>query len=292
MMPDLDDPRLVRPPGKPVAYQVTAGVAAVREAPLPDGQLGTQALHGEVVDVFREDGEFGLCQLRRDGYTGWVNMDALSAPILPVTHKVSALRTYCFAQPDLKSAPRYLLCLGAQVAATGRRVGDWAECARAGWVHLCHLSPIERFETDPAGIAARYIGTPYLWGARESLGVDCSGLIQQVFEACGVKLPRDADMQAAWAGETVTDWQAPGGLRRGDLVFWEGHVGILEAPGTLIHANGFHLSVAREPLRGAIERIRTVAGEVSVVRRVDLVAARLLVPGWLTAVGAAHYPNQ
>lgn len=279
-MPDLDDPRLLRPPGKPMAYQVTAGVAAVRQTPLPDGQLGTQALHGEVVDVFREEGEFGLCQLPRDRYAGWVNMDALSAPVLPVTHKVSALRTYCFAEPDLKSAPRFMLCLGAKVAATGRTVGGWTECARAGWVNLCHLSPLERFEQDPAGIAARYIGTPYLWGARESLGVDCSGLIQQVFEACGVNLPRDADMQAAWAGKPLVDWQTPGGLRRGDLVFWEGHVGIVEDPGTLIHANAFHLCVAREPLGEAIARLRSVVGDVSGVRRVDITAAGCVVPDW------------
>lgn len=282
-MPFQNDPRLVRPPGQPVAYQVTAGVAAIREAPVPDGRLGTQALHGEIVDVFREEGEFGLCQLRRDRYTGWVNMDALSAPVLPVTHKVSALRTYCFAEPDLKSAPRFMLCLGARVAATGRTVGDWTECARAGWVHLCHLSELDRFETDPAGVAARYIETPYLWGARESLGVDCSGLVQQVFEACGVQLPRDSDMQAAWAGEAVADWQAPGALRRGDLVFWEGHVGILEDAETLIHANAFHLCVAREPLGEAIMRIRTVVGDVTGVRRVDLSAERGRVPAWLKA---------
>ncbi len=277
-MPLLDDPRLARPPGQPVAYQVTAGVAAIREAPVPDGRLGTQALHGEIVEVFREEGEFGLCQLRRDRYTGWVNMDALSAPVLPVTHKVSALRTYCFAEPDLKSAPRFMLCLGARVAATGRTVGDWVECTRAGWVHLCHLSELGRFETDPAGVAARYIETPYLWGARESLGVDCSGLVQQVFEACGVQLPRDSDMQAAWAGEPVS-----GALQRGDLVFWEGHVGILEDAGTLIHANAFHLGVAREPLADAIARIRTFAGEVTCVRRVDIAAAKGIIPDWLKA---------
>jgi NlpC/P60 family/Bacterial dipeptidyl-peptidase Sh3 domain len=277
-MTDVQDPRLARPAGQPVAYQVTAGVAAIREAPEPDARLGTQALHGEIVEVFREEGEFGLCQLKRDRYTGWVNMDALSAPVLPVMHKVSALRTYCFAEPDLKSAPRFMLCLGARVAATGQTVGDWVECARAGWVHLCHLSNLDAFEIDPAGVAARYIETPYLWGARESLGVDCSGLVQQVFEACGVQLPRDSDMQAAWAGEPVS-----GDLRRGDLVFWEGHVGILEDAGTLIHANAFHLGVAREPLADAIARIRTVVGDVTCVRRVDIGAARGIVPDWLKA---------
>lgn len=281
-MPDFNDVRLKRPEGLGICYQVTAGVAAIRETPSPDGRLGTQALHGEIVEVFREEGEFGLCQLRRDRYAGWVNMDALSAPALPVTYKVSALRTYCFSEPDLKSAPRFMLCLGARIVATGRTDGAWVECERAGWVHTRHLAAPEAFEADPAGVAERYLETPYLWGGRESLGLDCSGLVQQAFEACGVMLPRDSDMQAAWAGEPVADWKEPGSLQRGDLVFWEGHAGLLTAPDTLLHANALHLCVAREPLAVAIDRLRSVVGEVTGVRRVALLPGKA--PDWLKAV--------
>ena len=281
-MPDFNDVRLKRPEGVGLCYQVTAGVAAIRETPSPDGRLSTQALHGEIVDVFHEEGEFGLCQLRRDRYAGWVNMDALSAPALPVTCKVSALRTYCFSEPDLKSAPRFMLCLGARIAATGRTDGLWVECERAGWVHTRHLAALQAFETDTAGVAERYLETPYLWGGRESLGLDCSGLIQQAFEACGVMLPRDSDMQAAWAGEPVADWKGPGSLQRGDLVFWEGHAGLLTAPDTLLHANAFHLCAAREPLAVAIDRLRSVVGEVTGVRRVTLLPGEA--PDWLKAV--------
>jgi len=280
MLP-FNDVRLARPSGTSVRYQVTAGVGAVRETPAPDGRLGTQALHGELVDVFREDGEFGLCQLVRDHYVGWVNMDALSAPVLPQTHKVSALRTYCFSEPDIKSAPRFMVCLGARVAATGRTDGLWTECARAGWVHRHHLAPLDAVESDPVSVAERYLETPYLWGGRESLGLDCSGLVQQAFEACGVILPRDSDMQAAWPGEPVANWQAPGALRRGDLVFWEGHVGLMTSPETLLHANAWHVAVEREPLAEAIARIRSVAGEVTGVRRVALAATGT--PDWLKA---------
>lgn len=280
MLP-FNDARLLRPSGTPVRYQVTAGVAAVRETPAPDGRLGTQALHGERVDVFLEEGEFGLCQLARDRYTGWVSMDALSAPALPQTHKISALRTYCFAEPDIKSAPRFMLSLGARVAATGRADGLWTECARAGWVHRHHLAALDVFERDPVSVAERYLETPYLWGGRESLGLDCSGLVQQAFEACGVLLPRDTDMQAAWAGVPVENWQAPAALQRGDLVFWEGHVGLMTSPDTLLHANAWHVAVEREPLAEAIARIRNVAGEVTGVRRVSLASA--LEPGWFRA---------
>lgn len=281
-MPDFNDKRLARPKGAATAFQVTAGVAAVREAPTPDGRLATQALHGEVVDLFREEGEFGLVQCRRDRYVGWVSLDALSAPVLPVTHKVIALRTYCFSEPDLKSAPRFLLSLGARVAATGLTEGVWIEAGRAGWVHRRHLAGLADLEADPVAIAERFIGTPYLWGGRESLGLDCSGLVQQAFEACGVLLPRDSDMQGAWAGEPVPGWQAPGALQRGDLVCWAGHVGLLTAPGTLLHANAYHLQVECEPLEDAIRRIRPAAGEVTGVRRVAL-ARQDALPDWLAA---------
>ncbi len=245
--------------------------------------MATQALHGEAVDVFSEEGEFGLCQLVRDRYTGWVLMEALSAPVLPVTHKVVALRTYCQSEPDLKAAARFMLCLGARLVMTGRRDGNWAECERAGWVHTRHIAPIDQLEDDPVDVAERYLHTPYLWGGRESLGLDCSGLIQQAFEASGVGLPRDSDMQAAWAGDAIENWQAPGALRRGDLVFWVGHSGLMTGPGTLLHANAWHMAVAAEPLTSAIERIAPLYGRPVSARRIDLSRARRETPAWLAA---------
>lgn len=294
-MPDYDDPRLARPSGAPAVFQVCASAVAIREAPRPDAGISTFALHGETLDVFREDGReegiFALVQCRRDRYVGWAERAGLAAPARPATHKVAALRTYAFARPDLKSPPRLLLSLGAQVTATGQRDGPWIACDRAGWVHEHHLAPPDVVADDPAGVAARYLETPYLWGGRDSLGLDCSGLTQQAFEACGVLLPRDSDMQMAWAGRemspivpicpesgVVLTGNDP--LCRGDLVFWEGHVGILTAPCTLLHANAHNMMVAEEPLHEAVERIEKIAGPVLSVRRIDLATARASPPGW------------
>ena len=140
-MPTFYDKRLQRPVGEAFAYQVTAGVAAVRETPAPDGRLATQALHGEIVDVLREQGEFGLVQCRRDRYCGWVTMEALSAPLLQPTHKVSSSKTHCYSEPDLKSAPRFLLSHGARLSVSGRE-GDWLYSDRGGWVHTRHVVPM------------------------------------------------------------------------------------------------------------------------------------------------------
>lgn len=279
-MPDFSDKRIARPQAMGRLCQVIDGVVALREAPHHNARLATQALMGETLFVLGEEAGFHLCQLQRDRYVGWVWLSGISGAVTNPTHKISALSTFLFPAPDLKTPPRATLSLGARLTVTGERDGVWVECQPSGWVHARHLALIDALETDPAGLAERFLDVPYLWGGRTSHGLDCSGLIQQAFEACGVILPRDSDMQAAWAGEPVEDWQAPGALKRGDLVCWDGHVGILTAPDMLLHANAYHLQVEREPLAGAIARIRAVAGEVIGVRRVSLAPGGP--PAWLT----------
>lgn len=278
-MPELNDPRIAPPGDRFVSCQVVSASAAIRKTPDPEGETGTQALHGEVVHIFHREGAFGRAQCRRDRYVGWVEMEAIAIPALPPTHRVGALRTIAFTRPDVKSPPRMRLTLGALLTATGRRQEAWMEFDHAGWIHESHLEALDRFENDPAGMALRYLGAPYLWGGRESDGLDCSGLTQQAFEMCGVLIPRDTDMQAAWAGDPVD----PGALQRGDLVFWEGHVGIMTSPDRLLHANAHHMMVAEEPLEVAAQRLAAVAGPVTGARRVDLGRARGAMEPWQKA---------
>ena len=125
---------------------------------------------------------------------------------------------------------------------------------REGWyVPRGHLGNLDRFETDFVEIAERFVGTPYLWGGRSSFGIDCSGLVQTCLEAGGIRAPRDTDMMEAGIGEPLP-LDAP--LRRGDLIFWKGHVGIMLDAERLIHANGFWMQVSIEPLKLVDQRTR------------------------------------
>ncbi len=279
-MLSFDNARLRRPDGDALAMQVTAGVAALRETPEGDGRMVNVSLHGEILDAFEEQNGFLRVQTRRDRYVGWADAEALSAPVLEATHKVSALRTYCYSAPHLKSAPYFLLSFGAEIVAEGEE-GDWVRCARAGYVHKRQLVPLDEFESDPVLLAERLIGTPYLWGGRESLGLDCSGLTQGAYASAGLILPRDSDMQFAWAGEAIADWRKAGVLRRGDLVFWEGHVGIMADDVHLIHANAWHMAVAKEPLEEAIVRIAKIYAEPIGVKRIDVEKERGRVADWM-----------
>jgi cell wall-associated NlpC family hydrolase len=230
--------------------QVSAPLASLRVAPAPDAEQEDQVLFGETFDVLFETGEFAFGQARRDRYVGYVPLEALSAPVLGPEHRVSAPRTYAFAEPDIKSAIVGLYSLNALVTVQARE-GRFVKGARTGWFVEHHLAPIGAgFETDYVAVAERFLGAPYQWGGRESLGLDCSALVQQALYACGRACPRDTDLQRGFFPEI-----GEADRRRGDLVFWKGHVAILLDADTILHANAHHMAVAIEPLGEAIARI-------------------------------------
>ena len=230
--------------------QASAPIASIRKAPAPDAEQEDQLAFGERFDVLFEVDGFAFGQARRDGYVGYVTSDALSAPVLAPTHRVSAIRTYGFSEPDIKSAIVGLYSLNALVTVEARE-GRFVRGARSGWFIEAHLTPVGRGESDYVAVAQRFLGAPYQWGGRESLGLDCSALIQQSLAACNRACPRDTDLQRGFFPEIQASER-----RRGDLVFWKGHVAILLDPDTILHANAHHMAVAVEPLAEAIARIQ------------------------------------
>ncbi|MGH6866821.1 MAG: C40 family peptidase [Methyloceanibacter sp.] len=245
--------------------QVTAPSLPVRREPRFDAMLDTEALLGETVTVYDEQEGWAWVQLARDGYVGYLPSEGLSLRIVVPTHRISALRTYLFPEPDSKSPPLALLSLNAAVA-VAQEEGRFFRLGDGGYVYAQHASRIGEVARDPVAVAETFAGTPYLWGGRTSIGLDCSGLVQLAAEAAGIAAPRDADMQAAELGRPVP-LRERGKLRRGDLVFWEGHVGIVTSPTRFLHANAYHMAVVAEPFAEARARMRKAGFEVTCVRR-------------------------
>ncbi len=236
-------------------HEVRDETAPLRHEPVPDAALDTEALKGERVTVY-ETNEEGWCwgQLERDGYVGWLPANALMAPGPPPTHWVRVLRTLAFPGPAIKLPPVAAYPLGSRLAVL-RAEGPFA-VTPSGYVPVRHLAPRDAHEADFVAVAERFLGVPYLWGGKTSLGIDCSGLVQVALHACGAVCPRDSDMQERALGEAVATDVA--GVRRGDLVFWKGHVAIVRDPDTVVHAASFHMLVVIEPLADVVAR---VAGE-------------------------------
>jgi len=229
--------------------QVIVPVAPVVAAPDATAEQVDQLLFGEIFEVLERSGDFAWGQARRDGYVGYVRAASMSKDTAGPTHWVSALRTFAHAEPAVRSPAAGPVSLNALVTVTEEKDG-FALARGLGWLPAIHILPIGRTFVEPAAVAERFLGTPYLWGGRSSLGLDCSGLVQQALYACGLGCPRDTGPQQG-LGQPILKKA----LRRGDLVFWRGHVGMMMDAARLAHANGRHMAVAIEPLAEAIRRI-------------------------------------
>ena len=226
---------------------VAAGTPILASAS-PTAETVSELLRGEVfhaLDV-TTDWAWGFCG--HDGYVGYIRRDALDVEEQP-THRVTALTAPLFSAPDIKSPIADYWPLGARF--TGEHCGDFIACGD-GFVHLRHAAPLTESTADWVSLAERHLGKPYVWGGRGHRGIDCSGLVQVALGRAGLSVPRDTDLQSEGIGTPI---ESDAGLKRGDLIFFPGHVGIMTDGATLLHANAHWMTVVKEPLADVVARL-------------------------------------
>ena len=250
-----------------VREEIIVEAAGLRGAPSFSAPLDTQAIRGERVTVYEIEEGWAWGQLERDSYVGYLPAAALAPVRVEPAHRVCVLRTFLYSGPSMKLPVELALPLNAELCVS-ERTGEFARIGEEGFVWAGHLCARDEYETDFVAAAERFAGMPYLWGGKTALGLDCSGLVQTALAAAGVCAPRDTDMQEKALGRALEIKDDLSGLRRGDLVFWNGHVGIMRDARMLLHANGHHMLVASEPLADAVVRISTKSfGAITGVKR-------------------------
>lgn len=250
------------------ATRIAEPVVDLRPRPDDHASLDTQALFGEAATVYERQGDWAWVQLGRDDYVGYVKARALAAPADDRTHRVASLRAPIFSGPNLKTPSFGYLPMNAEVAVT-KREGRFAKIGEGRWLAEQHIADRNECAADWVSVAEAMMGAPYLWGGKTPDGLDCSGLVQTALHAAGQTCPRDTDMQEKSLGVAVDPHAL---LRRGDLIFWKGHVGIMRSATELLHANAFHMMVASEPAAQAIARIEAGGAKVAQIRRLDIVS--------------------
>ncbi len=238
------------------AMQITQPVVDLCEGPA--GARDRQLLLGDGFLVIERRDGWAFGQSDRGGNCGWVPDGAVGVADQP-THWVRGLATHAYAEPRVQAHEVMALSMGARVHVTGMQ-GGWAETG-LGFVPAMQLQGLNDWETDPVAVAERFLGVPYLWGGNSAAGLDCSGLVQAAWLACGRDCPGDSDQQRSLG----RDFR--GRTRRGDLIFWQGHVAIVTGPDRIIHANGHMMDVACEGLGAAIARIAAAGGGEVLARR-------------------------
>ena len=247
-------------------FGISDAIVPLLDAPSSGATLLTQAFKGEGVTIYERTSEgWAWGQLNRDGYVGWLPDSSLARPDAAPTHKVTAIRTFAFPGPSIKLPPLTTLAMDSFLTVT-QEDGAFA-VTREGWyLPRQHLGDIDRFEKDFVEVAERFLGTPYLWGGKSSLGIDCSGLVQIALNTAGTGCPRDSDMQQDGLGRPLDPAESKK-LQRGDLIFWKGHVAIVRDADSIVHANAHHMATTIENTRDAIARIKAAGSEVTSIKR-------------------------
>lgn len=250
-------------------WQCRVGTLPIRGAPDDAAPMTTELLFGERFRVFDQAGDWVWGQCGHDGYVGYAPASGLAPELLAATHRVRALAAFVYPQPMMKHTPLDVLSLGAAVTVTAVD-RSWAALATGGYAHAPALAALGSYRpaTDPAGQAERFLEVPYLWGGRSARGLDCSGLVQVCLAECGHAVPRDTGMQEPVIGQPLPADRWDGCLRRGDIVFFPGHVGFMVDPTRLIHANATAMAVTVDPLDRVVAIVRAGGGTgITSVRR-------------------------
>lgn len=247
--------------------RVTAPVAALRETSDEAARRASELRFGERFEMFDEAG--GRCwgQALRDGYVGWVERGDLDSVVFEPDHIVVSRTTLLLPEPDIKAPHDAILSLGSLVK-VAEPSGDFVRITGGGWLFAKHLAPLPAGPGDYVAVAERLLEAPYVWGGCSAFGLDCSGLVQLALALVGRPCPRDSDMQMAALGRPVAIEAFEADQRRGDLVFFPGHVAIVTAPGRVVHANGFEMRVAIHDLGEVAARSERDSGRgIVAVRR-------------------------
>jgi hypothetical protein len=241
--------------------QIAVPSTALRPVPDIEAAIDTELLYGEPVTVYEEKDGWAWVRSGIDGYVGYLAADTFSYEVLQSNYQVNALRTFVYERPDLKSPTQHLLSMNSLVTTSREDEDGFTELDQGGWIYRAHLVPCGVYQVDHAEVALSFLGTPYLWGGRTSLGLDCSALVQLSLMRCGFDVPRDSDLQeTALDRDVLNKWNLDD-LRHGDLVYWRGHCGIWLDSENFVHANATDMAVTCQPLERLLDPIAAATGD-------------------------------
>lgn len=253
-------------------FQINKPSTPLKEKPLDYYPIENELLFGESIKVTDKTENWVFVTTSLDNYKGWILEDSIGG-IKKNTHRVLSIRTFVFEKPDIKSYCLSYLPIGSQVKVNKYNL-NWSEISldnafnkKKGFILNNNIVKISHKVEDWVTTAESFLRVPYRWGGRNSIGLDCSALIQLSLQTAGFTAPRDTKFQSKILCTVTKNVEE---IKRGTIIFWEGHVGVMIDKYNILHANAFHMNVTIELLEKAKKRLQNDVGNIKKILNLDL----------------------
>ena len=213
-------------------------------------EVTSQILYGERFKILSKRKGWIKIKSLYDRYSGFIK-DKKYVKELKISHKVSNIEANIFKNPNTKTKRN--LYFGSKLSVLEKRNG-FARFDKNQWVKSKDIKKITHKEKNFVKILKLFLKTKYVWGGKTSNGIDCSALLQIFFYYNNLFYPRDTKDQINYSIKKISKK-----FKKGDIIFWKGHVAICINSKQLIHAYGPEKRVIIMPITKTIKRILDTA---------------------------------
>jgi gamma-D-glutamyl-L-lysine dipeptidyl-peptidase len=209
----------------------------------------SQILYGEKFTILSQKKDWLKVKTKFDNYIGYIKSKKYTKNQEP-THKVSSLKATVINTSNKKKT---YLPFGSKISMI-REKPNFIEYEKNKWIKKKDIKRVKHIEKDYLKILGLFINTKYVWGGKTYQGIDCSALLQLIFYFNNKFYPRDTKNQIKYSKKIKRKI-----FKKGDIIFWKGHVAICISSKRLIHAYGPKKKVLIMPIKNTIDKIEKTA---------------------------------
>ena len=229
----------------------TSQFSNIYKKPSKFSEITSQILYGEKFKILAKNKKWIKINTLFDNYVGYIENKKYTHTHSP-THKVCSLKASIFKKPNNKT--KNFLPFGSKISVINENK-KFVKFEKNKWLKKNNIKKINHKEKKFLKILKLFLKTKYVWGGKTYKGIDCSALLQLFYYYNNSFYPRDTKNQIKYSKRNLNKRK----FKKGDIIFWKGHVAICLNSKKLIHAYGPKKKVIIMPIIETINRIRKTA---------------------------------
>ena len=216
-----------------------------------NSEVTSQILYGEKFKILSKNKKWIKIKTSFDNYVGYIKNSKYIEKFSP-NYKVSSLKAKIFKKPRIRTRSWLPLASKLSVFEQNR---NYVKIEKNKWIKKADIKKLNHKEKNFVKIFKKFLNVKYIWGGKTFQGIDCSALLQIFFYYNNSFYPRDTKDQIKYTKKNLKKKK----FKKGDIIFWKGHVAMCLNSKQLIHAYGPEKKVIIMPIIKTINRIQKTA---------------------------------